>query len=516
MSIKTEIVRITTNVSNAYNAAEQNGATMPSIKNSANLASTVQQLVKPTGVLEITENNTYDVTTYASVEVNVESGPSGEYNIEQVTLDDGTCELKITDAAGGSGGGIDAAELGVFSVDLEKYPNFPVGGSYTYYHKLSNDKFLYSTSVSNGGVWLCNRKTGEVEQLWSTGYLNGNFFTLSNGDIITPLSAAGILYYHKKTKTFEQLDTTAKNIDYFEEQWNGDVFMTSWNNNGSAGLRWYSAETHTITKVPSSSLNYCNGVVLKNGNILFGGRQMTGIYLYSKETNTSTQIDSTLIADRFMLLDNGNVLFACDYSTKTGLYLYSAQDGTITTITTYGYDWRYIYKMYDGKYLISGSNDNLKGLQIYNPSDNTLTATPITSYYYNRLIQLPDDTFMCLGSSYSVGTYIYDYTTNTVAHTFWNIPKPTTNGGEIIQYENGDMFIFGDGSNYYGYMTYFSFENKTMTQLATTGKHINQFSVKKLSNGNVEMNGRVGNTSWLFDYETKTVKKINATFVMNR
>lgn len=66
---------------------------------------TLQEGITPEGTLEITENNTYDVTTYASVEVNVESGSSGEYNIEQVTLDDGTCELKITDAAGGSGGG---------------------------------------------------------------------------------------------------------------------------------------------------------------------------------------------------------------------------------------------------------------------------------------------------------------------------------------------------------------------------------------------------------------------------
>lgn len=67
---------------------------------------TLQEGITPEGTLEITENNTYDVTTYASVEVNVESGPSGEYNIEQVTLDDGTCELKITDAAGaGSSGG---------------------------------------------------------------------------------------------------------------------------------------------------------------------------------------------------------------------------------------------------------------------------------------------------------------------------------------------------------------------------------------------------------------------------
>lgn len=65
---------------------------------------TLQEGITPEGTLEITENNTYDVTTYASVDVNVESGSSGEYNIEQVTLDDGTCELKITDAAGGGGG----------------------------------------------------------------------------------------------------------------------------------------------------------------------------------------------------------------------------------------------------------------------------------------------------------------------------------------------------------------------------------------------------------------------------
>lgn len=65
---------------------------------------TLQEGITPEGTLEITENNTYDVTTYASVDVNVESGSGGEYNIEQVTLDDGTCELKITDAAGGSGG----------------------------------------------------------------------------------------------------------------------------------------------------------------------------------------------------------------------------------------------------------------------------------------------------------------------------------------------------------------------------------------------------------------------------
>jgi hypothetical protein len=70
MSIKTEIVRITTNVSNAYDAAEQNGATMPDVKNSANLASTIATIT------------------------------GGEYDIQQTFVDGGT-ELHIFKAGGG-------------------------------------------------------------------------------------------------------------------------------------------------------------------------------------------------------------------------------------------------------------------------------------------------------------------------------------------------------------------------------------------------------------------------------
>ena len=41
MSIESEIVRINTNIANAYNEAEAKGATMPATENSDNLASTI-------------------------------------------------------------------------------------------------------------------------------------------------------------------------------------------------------------------------------------------------------------------------------------------------------------------------------------------------------------------------------------------------------------------------------------------------------------------------------------------
>lgn len=83
ITIADEITRIKTNISNAYTACENKGATLPETQNSANLATTIDSISggsSPTLVeKEITENGTYNagddnVDGYSTVTVNVAGG----------------------------------------------------------------------------------------------------------------------------------------------------------------------------------------------------------------------------------------------------------------------------------------------------------------------------------------------------------------------------------------------------------------------------------------------------------
>lgn len=186
MSITSQIIRIQTNIANAYDAAEAKGATLPAVENTENLASTIESITTGGG-----SSSSEEITAYNYTATELKQGDWVHYN-ERV---DNTSQIGNYDINGYANGYCVAPNIilyssgaynpnTIFTATLNESDNTYVAsqvGSVSGYARrfcgIDKDGYLYSNTAfsslnyEEGLYWGNNYNSAYSEYYLANGYL---------------------------------------------------------------------------------------------------------------------------------------------------------------------------------------------------------------------------------------------------------------------------------------------------------------------------------------------------------
>lgn len=449
------------------------------------------------GSIDITENGTYDVTSFVTAKVNI--GGVGEKT------------LYLPNA---------------FST---------VGQVYSF--AVSENIILLSGDVSGIGVWEYDLRTNACVQLWKS-LLNYQYFQMVGTDCLIGGSSTYLLLYDGTQRTIKSL--------YGGYDWRyffiyGDKVIVS-SSQSSNGLLVYNGNTKTAERVISSfggiltisqlqdrliigstggygvwvydlTLNTATQVLTANNSgyvkhfltnqLCFishnSSTAYAGIWVYNYTTNSATKLYTAGVQWQYgFALDNGDCILSANGN--YGIVLYSASENTITQIYSGGGYWS-AYCDVGEDLLIGGVNgSNSKGLLNYNKQTKAVSILFSNNSAYNTFYKLDDVVLIgCYSGSGDMGMIVYDRATKTATlGAYYGVQF-------IYSLELPEVMLFGsNNSSYYGFLEYDK-QNRTFRKPMAYGSLYNQFIV---SGDKIEVSSSSAR-GYKFTYDPTTREVLN-------
>lgn len=465
------------------------------------------EYIIPEGSLEITENNTYDVTNLKSVVVNI-AGDDGTIVPMEVNLPEGFRQnanyyylqmsgSKILMSNSGTESG-----LWEYNVKSKAWTKIYTGGDFRYFQKVDNYCIVGGHS---GHLLLYSEQEGQIVQAiektnyWSTFDLVGdNYFCYGT------TSSYGLCVYDTKSKQLILLSDKGQSWTYKIKA--GDDYLVSSSVSYTSGFYLYEPSTNRFTEIVENArygyqfaYDVTDNVMLISCNNS-GGR---GVIVYDKSTKTAQKSDwNTYSQLTIKHLEGDLYLVSCNNSYTYGAWLFNVSEKSFTQIYTSGYKWLNVFAIND-VYLMTTSSVSNSGVVMYDKTTQTTTQVYATGNNFSKFEKVGNNCVIAGSTSY--GVLLFDGETKTISQIETKAYVNIFAMGNIC-------FLAGASSSALGVLIYDN-ETKTVSTAYETGYNYTQFALTKddcLITGGLSTSGVL-----LYDGSTKTISLLQSSSQWN-